>query len=96
MNYLINTRREDLLRIEKDFGVPVTLRADNSLSGRFLLKVVEKKTGVVQEAGIVPQEGVMQGSEAASSGQVMPEGQGGQRRKRRRRRKKKSHEEISG
>lgn len=96
MNYLINARREDLLRIEKDFGVPVTLRADNSLSGRFLLKVVEKKTEAVQEAGIVPGEGVTQGSEPTPSGQVMPEGQVGQRRKRRRRRKKKSHEEISG
>ena len=94
MNYLINTKREDLLRIEKDFGVPVTLRADNSLSGRFLLKVVEKKTGAAQEAGMVPQEAGMQGSEAAPAGQAIPEGQGGQRRKRRRRRKKKSHEEM--
>ena len=95
MNYLINAKREDLLRIEKDFGVPVTLRADNSLSGRFLLKVVEKKTAV-QEAGIVSSEGGIQGSAAAASGQAVPEGQVGQKRKRRRRRKKKSLEEISG
>ena len=42
INYLINQWRDDLARIEKEHGAKITLKADKTLAGPFILRLIYK------------------------------------------------------
>jgi ribonuclease E len=62
LNYILNNKREDLLNVEKDYGIKITLLADRKLAGEYELDVEKTEEALKAEEQEKAQNG---GREAA-------------------------------